>query len=1075
MAYCRDGIKMTIFGCVLLLLTLLLPNSSYSHNGAVAIAVPVEGIVVDGDLSDWPKGMREYEIELPESGVAPKDSVDYKGSFRIGYNEKENALYVAVEVQDESVVVRESKDTWDVMEEWNTQDGCEIYLKIGSLLGKYYIFGDYRGASQPFVLDDVVMGVQRGEGTHRYECRIKKTDWSLHSNQVLGVDVVVEDKDADGSFSWMAWGPEPGKVTSDKIGLVVLVSGTDIGTLKGKIKWEDMEEGLRLGKVRIQSLASEELWVEVKTDSQGVYEVDLPVGEYRVEAGYRDRSTESVEVQIEREKTTIVKKGVWFADPPLGAIIEIESGRTVKSGVGFRKGNWHNFNVSDGLQHSAVTKMMQDKNGNLWMATWSGVCRFDGIQFTGFTEDDGLPNKSVQAMLEDDEGNLWFGSLNGVLRYNGEHWVHYTTEDGLADNTVWAMYEDREGYIWFGTNAGLNRYDGTQFQTPISQANGSIFSIFEDHEGNLWFGTTEGISRYNGHEVRSYTIHKGFIRDRIINCMIEDRKNNMWIGTNKGASRYDGEVFTHYAGAAVQDIHEDRMGNIWFATDNGVSRFDGEKFEYFSPQDGLAHARVEGIEEDREGNIWFCTQGGGISRYDGNQLAFYTEDDGLGDNVVLSLLEDSKGFLWFGTEGGVSRFDGHQFRNFTTENGLVNNSVNSIEEDDEGRLWFGTERGVSRFDGKQFFNLATENRLAGDQISCVLKDRNDHMWFGTLKYGAIRYDGTQFIYFSTEVDLGQHNYILSLYEDREGNIWIGTDQGGLTRYDGKEYRTFTTSDGLAQNAAWSILEDTKGKLWIGTGGEGVSRYDGKNFYTFNPRNGFVLNSVRSMIEDSRGHIWFGGWGEGVTRYDNLVFQNILPTDGLPSGTVFDMLQDRNGNIWLATERGAVCYRPGKTPPLIHLKDVVTDRRNGPVNSISAPSSDQLIAIEFYGISFGTRLGQIVYVYRLQGYQEEWRQTKDTRVEYTDLPIGEYTFEVKAVDRDLNYSEESATVKVTVHPPYGQIALWSGLGLSLLGLVLASGYGIRRQRERNRAQNERLELQEKLNQELEEELQTAHDM
>ena len=88
----------------ILLLPLLLlsfPHPTSAHNGAVAIAVPVEGIVVDGDLSDWPEGMREYPIELPESGDKPVDEEDFQGSFRIGFNEQENALYVAVGALDD--------------------------------------------------------------------------------------------------------------------------------------------------------------------------------------------------------------------------------------------------------------------------------------------------------------------------------------------------------------------------------------------------------------------------------------------------------------------------------------------------------------------------------------------------------------------------------------------------------------------------------------------------------------------------------------------------------------------------------------------------------------------------------------------------------------------------------------------------------------------------------------------------------------------------------------------------------------------------------------------------------------
>jgi sigma-B regulation protein RsbU (phosphoserine phosphatase) len=127
-----------------------------------------------------------------------------------------------------------------------------------------------------------------------------------------------------------------------------------------------------------------------------------------------------------------------------------------------------------------------------------------------------------------------------------------------------------------------------------------------------------------------------------------------------------------------------------------------------------------------------------------------------------------------------------------------------------------------------------------------------------------------------------------------------------------------------------------------------------------------------------------------------------------------------------------------------------------------------VAFEYKGMSFKTRPGQMVYVYRLEGYDASWRQTQERRVEYRDLPPGEYTFQVKAVDRDLSYSENPAQVRLTIHPPYGQIALKGGLGMALVGLVIASAYGIKRRRERDQAR-------ERLLQEMAKELQTAHDL
>ena len=86
----------------------LLPNGSVqAHNGSVALATPVSELVVDGDLTDWPEGMTRYPVRLPEFGDRPRDQADLNAHFRIGYNLDESALYVAVEVRDESVFIDE--------------------------------------------------------------------------------------------------------------------------------------------------------------------------------------------------------------------------------------------------------------------------------------------------------------------------------------------------------------------------------------------------------------------------------------------------------------------------------------------------------------------------------------------------------------------------------------------------------------------------------------------------------------------------------------------------------------------------------------------------------------------------------------------------------------------------------------------------------------------------------------------------------------------------------------------------------------------------------------------------------
>jgi DNA-binding NtrC family response regulator len=341
------------------------------------------------------------------------------------------------------------------------------------------------------------------------------------------------------------------------------------------------------------------------------------------------------------------------------------------------------------------------------------------------------------------------------------------------------------------------------------------------------------------------------------------------------------------------------------------------------------------------------------------------------------MLEDRGGDLWLGTDTpiaeGVSRYrpEGEEFVTFTAEDGLADNIVHSIWEDREGVLWFGTwGGGVSRYDGTRFTALTTEDGLADNRVS-------------------------------------------SIVEDREGMLWFGTYGGGVSRYDGETFATFTTEDGLAGNVVESIFEDREGHLWFGTD-EGMSRYDGETFMSFTTEDGLVGGRIWSMHQDREGVLWFGSWGGGVSRYDGLVFQRLSRRDGLGHDAVHQILQDRHGAFWIGTERGVTRYRPYATPPAIRLKEVIADRRYEPAGEIHVPASQTFVIFEFQGRSLTTRPDGMAYVYRLEGYDPDWKPNYTGRVEYQDLPIGEYTFQVKAVDRDLNYSEP-ATVRVVVEP------------------------------------------------------------
>ena len=743
--------------------------------------------------------------------------------------------------------------------------------------------------------------------------------------------------------------------------------------------------------------------------------------------------------------------GLFSAPAGPGKTVPAGPGKVVPLGRG--KGHWRTYDVEDGLAESTVGSIFQDTKGNLWFGTWGGgVSRYDGHSFVNFTQQDGLNGKVVLGIVEDREGNLWFDMFResweevlGVSRYDGERIVTLTTDDGLPSNRMRPLLKDRDGNLWFtkfiqgeraySEGSVLVRFDG-QTWTTLSKEDGIfrnfVRSVFEDSDGNLWFGTRDGATRYDGESFITFSTQEGLVHNKV-NTITEDQDGSIWFGTDGGISRYDGECFTTYTEedglppqVSVVASFQDGKGYLWFSTGAGVSWYDGTRFTSITTRDGLGSNDVVSIFEDHEGHLWFGTNDGGVSRYSRQTFTSFTENEGLAGNSVFSILQDSKGNLWFasttggaGASGkGVTRYDGETFVTISEKDGLSDNDVNSIFEDREGNLWFGTSGGgVSRYDGQTFTTFKKEDGLASDRVSSILQDREGQLWFSG--FGVSRYDGQTFTTFTVEDGLC-YNGVVSVFEGKDGNLWFGT-HSGLSRYDGQTpahssgqtWTTFTEQDGLAGNFVTSIFQDRDGILWFGSFGDGLSRYDGRTWSRFTKQDGLASNIIYAITQDRDDNLWFGTTG-GVTRYDGQSFQTLSRRDGLVSNGVYSIFEDRAGDVWVGTTNGVTRYRPpAKSPPRVVVDAVVADRRYEGASELTFPSTVGLTTFEFHGRSFKTRQGHMVHRYRLEGHDNDWNNTRKLRVEYQDIPVGDYVFEVLAVDRDLTYSEQPATVKLSI--------------------------------------------------------------
>jgi signal transduction histidine kinase/CheY-like chemotaxis protein len=255
-----------------------------------------------------------------------------------------------------------------------------------------------------------------------------------------------------------------------------------------------------------------------------------------------------------------------------------------------------------------------------------------------------------------------------------------------------------------------------------------------------------------------------------------------------------------------------------------------------------------------------------------------------------------------------------------------------------------------------------------------------------------------------------------LFEDSRGRIWLsGWASGGqLACYDGNAVFTYTVIENSLDDGIGSIVEDDAGNLWIGTT-DGLYRFDGEQFIRYDQNQKLGSTCHQWSLKDAAGQLWFGTLRGGLYRYDGKHFQQLTTEDGLPSNSVTGLIPQPDGSMIISTFRGIVHYRPTATrPPGIEIREVVADQVYQNSKELKLPmTAADLLTISYHGLSFATR--QMRYSYILEGYDKQWQDTWERQVRYENLPVGEYTFKVIAINRDLIESETPAQLALTIVP------------------------------------------------------------
>lgn len=318
-----------------------------------------------------------------------------------------------------------------------------------------------------------------------------------------------------------------------------------------------------------------------------------------------------------------------------------------------------------------VRHILQDKNGNMWFASWTGIVKYrDGV-FTNYMLKESLIPFHVFCIREMKNGDIWFGTVRGgAYRYDGKSFVLYTTENGLANDLICDFMEDKNGKVWIATDEGISIFDPSVTISPgeragvITPAGASIaskkgftnynstdglcfdrtWSLLQDKTGKIWISTRGGVStcdpsignaKVDKELVAQNKVKKPFEQFSIkpsvpftnARCVIQDKKGIIWIGGAEGLYSYNpamkSDSLTKHMDNFIGYIYEDKAGNLWISAGipNGMALYKYPVEENTANTKKITEIRkispgqVFESVEDKEGNIWFGTVTGPV-KYD---------------------------------------------------------------------------------------------------------------------------------------------------------------------------------------------------------------------------------------------------------------------------------------------------------------------------------------------------------------------------------------------------------------------------------------------------------------------------
>ena len=597
--------------------------------------------------------------------------------------------------------------------------------------------------------------------------------------------------------------------------------------------------------------------------------------------------------------------------------------------------------------------------------------------FQRITVNNGLSHSDVNAIVQDKDGFIWFGTYNGLCKYDGNKMLIYRTDNSkLSNNRILALYVGSDSLLYIGMEmGGLAIYDP---QTDIftcykhddkdssSLASDVIHHIFEDEYKNRWVCTDRGISKMVRQEGKSTFINSVHVvhADGIILSGIEYDSRRLLLATNHGLALFDRQTSKAVPFLRTEIDHLVRIiirkdeQTFLIGTTQGLFEYN----KYVDKLFPICDLEVLSIFVDHKRQVWVGSIKDGLHLIDQlyHSLSVFQANqstpNSISSNEVSSLFIDRSGILWAGTiGGGISMLNTiekkiERYNIYSNVNGnRVPKKIITFAEDKNGLVWIGTKgNGIELMDRKRglFTNLYDRTfPISLTDVSAFFQDKHGAMWVGTWKgLYMISPETVNRIWNIPKIEIKPignalsytDNSIYKIVEDQEGHLWISTSNG-VYEYipDPQDYYKGTfrqykhdpaDSNAIQDDFVTDIYVDKDAPvktIWVGTR-KGLSKFtfqqgvaqiqriypDGKN--------GLRGEFISVIHQDSKKRLWIVTLGGGLHklvkgRYENtaLEFERYDKSKyPFANNELESLLEDKYGNFWIGGY-GITKFNPDK--------------------------------------------------------------------------------------------------------------------------------------------------------------------